>query len=45
MNIFKLSHKKLLGLGGFGIRMIRVWGIRAPKNLLGLGGLVSLRSY
>ena len=32
MNIFKLSHKKLLGLGGLGIRMISV-----PKKLLELG--------
>jgi hypothetical protein len=39
MNVFKLSYKKLLGLGGLGIRKIRVWGIRAPKKLLGLGGL------
>ena len=35
------APKKLLGLGGLGIRRIRVWGIRAPKKLLGLGGLGS----
>ena len=41
MNVFKLSYKKLLGLGGLGIR-----GIRVPMNYLncrmgslGLGGL------